>query len=221
MDGRIERSRRYCRQYAGTLLLAVAFVYGLDARPAAAQMERVVRIGVLDGPPEYTFGRVGGLAVVPDGRVLVLDALAHALRAYSPEGEHLFSFGSEGQGPGELRFPTSPVILDGGIVVYDQRLRRLVRYTFSGEHVETRSFATDVAAFSRLRPLRFGQWIGADAQLSVPERRVLVGNDIDLDDLGRRPLLFVHEIGVDTVLDLRRGDTRSCPVPAPAVDSDR
>lgn len=174
--------------------------------PAAGQTNPLVRIGMLDGPPEYTFGRVGGVAVFRDGRVLVLDALARALRVYTPEGEHLFSFGSEGQGPGELQSPTSPVVTEDEILVYDQGLRRLVRYSLAGEHVETRAFATDVTAFSRLRALRFEQWIGADAQLPVAEARALVGNDVDPDDLGRRALLFLHERGIDTVEVLRRGD---------------
>jgi len=62
----------------------------------------VVRIGVIEGAPEYEFGRVTGIAVLSDRRIVVADAMAHQLRFFSPEGVHELTVGREGRGPGEF-----------------------------------------------------------------------------------------------------------------------
>jgi hypothetical protein len=61
-----------------------------------------LRIGALDGPPEYQFGRIQGLQVLSDGRIVVTDVLEHHLRFFSPDGVHERTVGREGQGPGEF-----------------------------------------------------------------------------------------------------------------------
>jgi len=61
-----------------------------------------LRIGALDGPPEYQFGNITGLQVLSDGRIVVVDALTHNVRFFTAEGAHQMTFGREGQGPGEL-----------------------------------------------------------------------------------------------------------------------
>jgi hypothetical protein len=62
----------------------------------------VVRIGVVEGAPEYEFGRITGIVVLSDRRIVVADAMAHQLRFFSPEGAHELTMGREGQGPGEF-----------------------------------------------------------------------------------------------------------------------
>jgi hypothetical protein len=61
-----------------------------------------LRIGALDGPPEYQFGRISGLQVLSDGRIVVVDAMAHNVRFFSPDGKHIRTVLRKGQGPGEL-----------------------------------------------------------------------------------------------------------------------
>jgi hypothetical protein len=62
----------------------------------------VVRIGVIEGDPEYEFGRITGIAVLSDRRIVVADAMAHQLRYFSPDGVHELTMGRAGQGPGEF-----------------------------------------------------------------------------------------------------------------------
>jgi len=61
-----------------------------------------LRIGAVEGAPEYQFGQITGLRVLSDGRIVVADAIGHHLRLYSPEGVHERTVGREGQGPGEF-----------------------------------------------------------------------------------------------------------------------
>ena len=61
-----------------------------------------LRIGAVDGPPEYQFGRIGGLQVLSDGRFAVTDVMAHDLRIFSQAGEYECTVGRPGQGPGEF-----------------------------------------------------------------------------------------------------------------------
>jgi hypothetical protein len=61
-----------------------------------------MRIGAVDGPPEYQFGNITGLQVLSDGRIVVVDALMHNVRFFTAEGAHQMTVGREGQGPGEL-----------------------------------------------------------------------------------------------------------------------
>ncbi|UCC71586.1 MAG: hypothetical protein JSV86_14515 [Gemmatimonadota bacterium] len=74
------------------------------------EFTEVLRVGVLEGEPEYEFGRISGFVVLSDRRIVVADAMAHELRFFSPEGVHEMTLGREGQGPGEfgdgLFYPT-------------------------------------------------------------------------------------------------------------------
>ena len=62
-----------------------------------------VEIGTLDGPPEYLFGRIVGVAVGPGDVTYVADAIGSTVRAFDTDGQYLKTIGSEGDGPGEFR----------------------------------------------------------------------------------------------------------------------
>jgi hypothetical protein len=97
-----------------------------------------LRVGRLDGPDEYTFGRISDLAVSEDGTIYVLDAQALEVRAYSPDGAFVRRFGRAGGGPGELGQPSGMVFLpDGRLVVRDPRNARMNVYSPSGESLDS------------------------------------------------------------------------------------
>lgn len=62
------------------------------------------QIGEVDGPPEYLFGRIVGVAVGSRGVTYVADAIGSSVRAYDQDGQYLSTIGSEGDGPGEFRY---------------------------------------------------------------------------------------------------------------------
>lgn len=61
-----------------------------------------LRIGALDGPPEYQFGNIAALQVLSDGRIVVVDAMSYNVRFFAPDGSHIRTVLRKGQGPGEL-----------------------------------------------------------------------------------------------------------------------
>ena len=93
-------------------------------------------IGELEGPPPYVFGRLSGLDVDPDGRIVVVDAQAREMRIFSAEGEHLRTIGREGDGPGEFRRPDhARWTSDGRIVVRDQRGAGFSVFSADGDYL--------------------------------------------------------------------------------------
>ena len=57
-----------------------------------------LKIGAVEGDPEYHFGEVGGIAVDSRGRIFVLDAQARRIQVFSPEGEYERTAGRPGNG---------------------------------------------------------------------------------------------------------------------------
>lgn len=66
------------------------------------RLREVLRIGEVEGEPEYQFGDIGNFTFMSDGRLVVSDRMAHRVRFYSPEGVHLRSVGKTGSGPKEF-----------------------------------------------------------------------------------------------------------------------
>ena len=67
-------------------------------------VEEDLRIGVVEGDPEYQFGEigVGGITIDSRGRIFVLDVQAQHIKVFSSEGEYLQTLGGRGGGPGEM-----------------------------------------------------------------------------------------------------------------------
>ena len=94
--------------------------------PAARRGEVELSIGEIDGAEEYTFARIGGIAVDSAGRMFVADNDAHTVRIFSPDGKFVRAIGRHGQGPGEFVEPCCIAlrgdtlwVRDGGNVRYD------------------------------------------------------------------------------------------------------
>lgn len=73
----------------------------------------VRRIGQLDGPPEYAFGRIDGIATTRDGGFYLCDGNDVSVRRYDAAGAFLGSVGRKGAGPGEFA-SCSDLALDQG-----------------------------------------------------------------------------------------------------------
>jgi DNA-binding beta-propeller fold protein YncE len=75
---------------------------------AAGQVEKVWRT------PAVEKGRPAGVACDPRGTVLVADTHYHRVLRYTPDGELLAEFGSEGDGPGQFMYPTGLAVAADG-----------------------------------------------------------------------------------------------------------
>lgn len=83
------------------------------------------------------FGDVDGIGFDDAGNLHILDTQAARVHVIAPSGELIRSFGTQGEGPGELDRPESMVVFpDGGVAVYDFGKFGWVRYDAEGEWVE-------------------------------------------------------------------------------------
>jgi hypothetical protein len=108
-----------------TAIVALAMQDTTVIRPAApvwgdnVAAVRELRIGTVEGAPEYTFGRLAAVAVTAGGHMLGLDVQASTVREYDAAGRYVRSFGRRGHGPGELDRPETIVVAGGRLIVRD------------------------------------------------------------------------------------------------------
>ena len=95
--------------------------------------EPILSIGMLDGPDEHLFGGINAGALLADGSVVVSDRQHFRVQRFSAEGEHLWSRGRAGEGPGEFEYVriAEGCASEESIVVYDIWSQRV--YVFDGE----------------------------------------------------------------------------------------
>jgi len=101
------------------------------------RLVRDLRIGELEGAPEYTFNQIAAVAVTSGDTIFVLDRGDKTIKAYDPGGRFARQFGREGEGPGEFRTPSEMVALRDTLLVYDWRLGRFTFLTRDGGVVST------------------------------------------------------------------------------------
>jgi hypothetical protein len=106
---------------------------GMWTAADAWTVEEELKIGTLEGDPDYMFGQVGFLTVDSDGRIYVLDAQAQQIKVYAADGVYEQTIGRRGGGPGELRGATFVLMAAGDtLVVPDLNNFRINRYAPDG-----------------------------------------------------------------------------------------
>lgn len=120
-----------------------------NVRPGAATVLRLseeptLSIGVAAGEEEYELFEVSGAARLSDGSIVVYESGAFRLKRFGPDGEHLWSRGQAGEGPGDFRQFAEllvPCASEQSIVIHDQYNRRIT--IFDGDGELQRAFAFD------------------------------------------------------------------------------
>lgn len=103
------------------------------------RFERVLNLGGSDDGPNAFF-RVFSTSIGSDslGNLYVLDAGNHRISVFDRDGRHQRSFGRQGEGPGELGFPTDMAVTPAGeVAVYDFARRALVLFDAGGSYTGT------------------------------------------------------------------------------------
>jgi hypothetical protein len=93
-------------------------------------------IGETEGAEEYLFNRPQWIRVDGAGRIYVMDWGDVCIKVFEPDGRHLRTVGSKGQGPGEFDIPAwFDLAPDGRIVIMDGRNHRVTVWDGEGRHV--------------------------------------------------------------------------------------
>jgi hypothetical protein len=97
-----------------------------------------VAIGAVDGAPAELFSMVRDVALRPDGSIVVVDGASNEVRFFGPAGDHLFTRGGAGDGPGQFRHATSIVGLRGeSVLIHDQFRARITVFASEGSVTRT------------------------------------------------------------------------------------
>lgn len=103
---------------------------------ANVRLVQEVAIGQLDGPPEYSFGRIQAAAAAPNGEFYLFDANDRQLRRYDRAGRFLNLVGKRGGGPGEYQFVAGMDITRDGLLVIKDPENSRVSYFHPDGRVE-------------------------------------------------------------------------------------
>jgi hypothetical protein len=102
--------------------------------PLALSAEPVLTIGSIDGAEPYLFSHIWDAARAPDGRVVVVEAMAYEIRVFDRDGRHLVTFGRRGGGPEEFGGPPwIELVRPDTLLVWDPGHYRLSRYSLTGD----------------------------------------------------------------------------------------
>ena len=106
--------------------------------------EPTLLIGVVSGQEELELFEISGAARLADGSIVVYESGAFRVQKFGPDGEHLWSRGQEGEGPGDFQdFAEMLVPCTGAqaITIYDIYSRRITVFDGDGELLHTYPFA--------------------------------------------------------------------------------
>ncbi len=129
---------RVVRDSAGVVIVENARAAWEDGGGWSVDLEPLVRIGVVEGEPEYQLFRAWSAVRMADGRIVIANGGTSELRFYDSEGRYLFSVGREGEGPGEFRDLQRVWALPGdSLLAYDFFPSKLSIFTPAGEFVRS------------------------------------------------------------------------------------
>jgi hypothetical protein len=102
-----------------------------------------LRLGVVDGAPEYQFARITRIVEGSGGEIYVVDREPLSVRVFDPAGQHVRTIGRSGPGPGELDNPVALRVTPGDTLhILDGsgfRGFRLHEFAPDGRFLETRT----------------------------------------------------------------------------------
>jgi hypothetical protein len=98
----------------------------------------VARVGSIEGSGPAVFSGIEALELDAAAGFFVLDGPSYEVRAFDMSGAHRWSFGRQGEGPGEFEYPVGLAFSDqGALWVIDPELQRATVLDGSGTLVET------------------------------------------------------------------------------------
>ena len=138
-------------------------------------MDTVYTVGVLDGEQWEMFGRIASVAFDADGSLFILDNDAGHVVVLDPAGEFVRTISNEGEGPGELRFPSNLIVLrDGRVGVRDFGNQGIVFFNREGDFLETLRIERDGPTPSgQLRAMPDHSLIAASSRRSLSPEGVM------------------------------------------------
>lgn len=124
-------------------------MYGEDV----FSLEEDLTLGKKEKSEGYLFERVRNIDIDKNDNIYVLDSRAVQIRIFDKNGELISTFGSEGQGPGEMQNPLfMQITRKEEVMVFDPLTRRLLFFSMEGKYLRQTSTAKIV---NPMHPIKF------------------------------------------------------------------
>ena len=113
-------------------------MYGEDV----FRLEEDLTLEKKEGSEEYLFERVRNIDIDKNDNIYILDDKAVRIRIFDKNGELIRTFGSKGQGPGEMQMPINVQITSKNeVIVHDYMAQRLSFFSLDGKYLRQKSTA--------------------------------------------------------------------------------
>lgn len=125
--------------------------------------QEVLTLGNMEEPDEDTplLSIISAATTDEDGFIYLADARTQKIHAFTPEGEHRWTQGGEGPGPGEFEMISALYALDDELFVMDGRKQLVTVYSVDGERKAETAINTDGTISNKMH-------INPDAQAVIP-----------------------------------------------------
>ena len=137
-------TKRRALSVAGVCLALIPALFS-SAPPSGQSPADVYKAGSIRLVPDPAFGKATDwnllfydlfcdLAVAPDGSIFIANSRQHKIFKFDPQGKLVKTFGREGQGPGDFKYPGDLSVLDGKFLVVGEyaESRRISLFDLEG-----------------------------------------------------------------------------------------
>ena len=156
-----------------------------------------------------------GVAVNKKGEIFVVERGKHCISIFSPTGEKLGSFGSQGSGPGQFNNPCGVTVDDdGNILVADSNNHRIQKFTSDNKHIiSVGSYGSNHLQFDRpvsvaispiTKKIAISEWVNNRVQILNPD--LTFHSSIGSKGSGNGQFNHPHDITFDSAGNLYVAD---------------
>jgi hypothetical protein len=137
-------------------------------------LEEELRIGAIEGDPDYQFGAIGLIAVDSHDRMFVMDAMAQHVKVFSSDGRYEQTIGGPGSGPGEIGQAAVALYIGPGdtLIVPDLGNQRINRYAPDGTSLGSYRLEIEKGLPLAINATRSGVIVEQLRPLALPDQPV-------------------------------------------------
>jgi DNA-binding beta-propeller fold protein YncE len=157
-----------------------------------------------------------GVVVNQRGKIVIAERKGHCISIFSPAGEKLRSFGSQGSGPGQFSYPRGVTVDDNGnILVADTNNHRIQKFTSDNKHITSVgshgsnrlqfNFPISIAIFPITKKIAISENYNHRVQILNPD--LTFNSSIGSKGRGNGEFSYPHDVAFDSAGNMYVVDT--------------
>jgi hypothetical protein len=156
------------------------------------------------------------VAVNQRGEIIVAEGGGHCISIFSPTGEKLRSFGSQGSGPGQFNHPRGVTVDDdGNILVADSNNHRIQKFTSDNKHITSVgsrgsnglqfNLPVSVVIFPITKKIAISDYFNGRVQILNPD--LTFNSSIGSEGSGNGEFSYPYDVAFDSIGNMYVVDT--------------